>query len=186
MDETVESLLESFEKPPNTGNLGQLSELCEAMVAQATVVETMEAELALEKKKLQELRVAKIPALMLELGLGKLTIANGAEISIKRNVSCKFVAEHRNEALDWLDNHGFSDIVRREVGISFNRGEEDRAAKAATILLDAGFTPQIVKEVHHATLAAWGRRQVTENAQVPANLFDLNYFDIAEVKHGKK
>ncbi len=148
VEETVDSLLENFERPPDTGNLGELSALCEAMVKQAALVEEMEEKLALEKKKLQELRIAKIPALMVELNLGKLTIADGAEISIKRNVSCKFVPEHRNEALDWLDAHGYSDIIRREVGVPFDRGQEEKAAKAATILMEAGFTPHIAEVKH--------------------------------------
>ena len=183
MTETVDDLIQNFERPPNVEGLGALSELCQQMVAQDALVEHIEKRLKEEKQKLTDLRVGKIPALMVELGLKSLQLADGSEVRIKRSVSCKFFPETRGDALEWLDANGFSDLVKREVGINFDRGQEEKASLAATILAEAGFKPFMVKDVHHSTLSAWGRKQVEGGIdKVPPELFNINFFDMAEVK----
>jgi hypothetical protein len=147
-------------------------------------VAEMEARLSERKKVLQDLRIGQIPDLMNELRLSTIRLDNGAEISIKRKVSCKFKAEVRDQALDWLDGEGFSDIIRREVAVGFEKGQEETANKAVKLLEASGFHPSVLKDVHHSTLAAWARRQVDAGVTIPGDLFDTNFFNYAEVKHG--
>ena len=182
MDSDVTELMETFAPIVDTSGLGELSKLCEQMAKDAAEIAVIEADLALKKKALHEVKAGKIPALMVELNLKDLTLTSGAKIILARKVSCKFIPAVHTDALNWLDAHGFSQMIRREVAVAFERGQEDTAARATQILTEAGFTPQIVKDVHHATLSAWARRMTDEKQPIPADLFNYDFFNYAEVK----
>ena len=166
----------------DTGQLGQLSVLCQEMMVQRGEVEKIEQQLTDAKKKLQELQAGRIPALMAELKLESLTLASGVKIVISRHVGCKFDPATKFEALQWLDAQGHGSMIKHEVFVNFGRGEGELANKAAEALVNLGLKPSQVKDVHHATLAAWAKREVEAGHEVPANLFNLSIFDLAKVK----
>ena len=185
MSDSVEELLTNFEKTPDVQGLGLLSKLCEAMVVADQEVVEFEAQLAEKKKRLQELRIGEIPKLMDELGLRTIKLGSGAEIGIKRKVSCKFVSQTKAKAVDWLDEHGESAIIRREVAVGFEKGDEATATMAMEVLDRAGLHPSLIMDVHHSTLAAWARRKVDAGEEIPETLFNFDVFNYAEVKYGK-
>ena len=185
MSDSVEDLLANFSEMADVVGLGQLSRLCAQMATASEEVIMLENQLAEKKKALYELRIGKIPSLMDELHLKEIRLDNGATIEIKRKVSCKFVATTKPEALDWLDEHGESDSIRREVSVGFEKGDTATAIQAVTVLEKAGLHPSVIMDMHHSTLSAWARRRVEAGEEVPTNLFNFDVFNYAEVKHGK-
>ena len=57
-----------------------------------------------------------------ELGLSEITLKDGNKITTSTYYSARITDENREEAFAWLDENGFSDIIKNTVSVSFGRG----------------------------------------------------------------
>ena len=173
---------EKHQERPDTGNLGQLSALCQEMLTVRAECEQIEAHLKERKKALQELQASRIPALMAELKMDAIMMSNGVKIVIQRIINCRFNVVNKFNAFEWLDEHGHGSMIKHEVSVDFGRGEGEVAQKAVSALTELGLKPSVSKDVHFQTLSAWARRELEAGHEVPANYFELSILDLAKVK----
>jgi len=135
------------------------------------VVERIEEELKGARERARLLREETIPSMMQEIGISKLTLEDGREVSVKQDVYARIPAEKYDKAILWLLNNGHGSICRAEVSLSFPKGEADEAIKLHGELHERNYNSVYKESVHPQTLKAFLKEQIANGADVPLDLF---------------
>ena len=144
-----------------------------------------EEHLKHSKKSLHKVTDELLPEALEELNLEKFTLKDGSEISIKPIYAASIPKDRREEAYDWLRNHGDGDIIKNNITVTFGKGE-DLDAKAFMVMCgDSGFTPQQMEKIEPMTLKAWLREKVEAGHAIPLDLFGAYISQRATIKRGK-
>jgi hypothetical protein len=134
----------------------------------------------LARRKL-EIESKKLPGLLQEAGVKEITTLEGLKVSMKFIVGA-IPAQSKEEAYEWLDNNGHSDIIKRKLALDFQKGQADQAEKAAQQLRDLGFDPSLRMDVHPQTFMAFAREQITNGKLLPLEKWGVFYGDKAVIK----
>jgi len=148
-------------------------------------VDRTEEEAKHFKKALYKVTDELLPAAMEELDIEKLTLNDGSEISVKPIYAASIPKDRRDEAYDWLREHGDGDIIKNNVTITFGKGEDQDAQAFMVMCGDQGFTPQQSEKIEPMTLKAWLREKVEAGDPVPLDLFGAFISQRASIKRGK-
>lgn len=142
----------------------------EQKVAQA------EEALVLAQKNLQTVAGQEIPDLMDELGVSDFTTHSGIRVRIVEAIRASIPKERTEEAVAWLDDHNFHDLVKRKFTVQFGADEEAWANKFAADLARRKRQLAVAqdKTVHTSTLSAWVRSQLENGEDVPLDLFGVH------------
>lgn len=166
----------------NVNTLGEVSALARALVEAERATTEAEAELKRCKEHERRLREEDLPGAMQELGLDKIRLETGEEISTKLEVYASIPAARKQEAFDWLEANGFGGLIKSEITVPFSREELDKAADLAHQLQEDGFTCSLGRTVHPQTLKAFIKEQLAQATPVPLELFGAQAVNTAKVK----
>jgi hypothetical protein len=163
--------------------LTELTALAQRLVeADAAVVEA-ERELKDAKERARLIREEDIPGLMTELGVDKVRLENGAELTVKEDVHFMMTNEQKPVAYQWLEQAGHGGLIKTEVKVAFGKGELKAAQSLITELATQfNLEADLKRDVHWQTLAAFLREQVREARPFPMELFGANPVRVAQVK----
>lgn len=137
------------------------------------------AEDQLQKAKQAEDRLLakEIPELLASMRLKECTTASGIEVKIKREIKASLPGLERVEArlgaFRWLVDNGHAGVIKNNVAITLDRGEDARADELVVELRAKGFEVEAKKDVHAGTLGALVRELMTEGKIVPKENFNL-------------
>ncbi len=161
---------------------------------------TLAAERLTEQRKraedqLQKLKAAEeqllnkdIPELLAKMRLDECTTASGVHVKVKREIKASLPGHDRVEArmgaLRWLVEHGHGGVIKNQVSVALDRGEDTRADELIVDLRSKGFDVEAKKDVHASTLGALVRELVADGKIVPRDLFNL--FDMRLAKLTRK
>lgn len=161
---------------------------------------TLQAEqLTAQRKKaedqLQKLKSAEeqllnkdIPELLAKMRLDECVTASGVQVKVKREIKASLPGHERVEArmgaLRWLVDHGHGGVIKNQVSVALDRGEDTRADDLVVKLRAEGFDVEAKKDVHASTLGALVRELVADGKIVPRDLFNL--FDMRIAKLTRK
>jgi hypothetical protein len=135
-------------------------------------------ELALRKS---EIETRKLPQLLQQAGVKEITTLEGLKVSTKYVVGA-IPAESKERAYEWLDEHGHSDIIKRNLALQFQKGDTEQAEKAREALAEMGFDPTIKLDVHPQTFMAFAREQIQNGRLLPLDEWGVWYGDKAVIK----
>jgi hypothetical protein len=144
------------------------------------------AEAALQQCKQVEEQLLNrdIPELLAKMRLDECTTASGVKVKVKRDVKASLPGHERTEArmgaLRWLIEQGHGGIIKNQVAVTLDRGEDKRADDLVFELNARGFAVESKKDVHASTLGALVRELVANGKLVPRDLFNL--FDLRIAK----
>lgn len=157
--------------------------------------EYLEAEAEVAKKE-QELEVARahqkdiaevrIPQATEGMD-GKFDLGDGRELQLKEEIRASIAGEKRGPAINWLDNHDYGHIVKRQIIVEFGKGEQERADQLLKTLkeLEPKLGTLVIKtnySVHPMTLVSWVKEQLKEGVDLPVDVFGIYRQRIAKVK----
>jgi hypothetical protein len=116
-----------------------------------------EVELKKRKEALFKIESEDLPELIRESGLTSVTLEDGTAVKVVDEISCGVSAERKAEAYDWLRAHDAGGLIKVQVGVSFGKGDEQKAAKLLQDLIkkfgaEAAFDKEVV---HYQTLKAY-------------------------------
>jgi predicted nuclease with TOPRIM domain len=148
-------------------------------------VDRTEEEAKHFKKALYKVTDELLPAAMEELDIEKLTLNDGSEISVKPIYAASIPKDRRDEAYDWLREHGDGDIIKNNITVTFGKGEDQDAEAFMLVCGNQGFTPQQIEKIEPMTLKAWLREKVEAGDPVPLDLFGAFISQRASIKRGK-
>jgi len=153
---------------------------------EALEAEIAELELLLETSKtaLKELSTNTIPQIMDGM-MGEFRLDDGRVLEIGEKVRASIAGEKAGPAVEWLDDNGHSDIVKRQFIIQFNRNDEAWAKKFEADLRKRKKPLNVVRKhtVHPQTLEAFVREQLGEGVALPIDTFGIYRQKTSKVTH---
>lgn len=158
---------------------------------------TLQAERLTARRKLSEEQLQKfkqaeeqllnkdIPELLEKMRLDACVTASGIQVKVKREIKASLPGHERVEArmgaLRWLVEHGHGGVIKNQVSVALDRGEDTRADDLVVELRAKGFDVESKKDVHASTLGALVRELVAEGKIVPRELFNLFDHKVAKL-----
>lgn len=162
--------------------LGLVGRLAVQQLALEQHVEDLELQLKAAKDKLRKVQEMDLPQAMAEVGLTEFKLADGSKVTIKPFYAASLVEENRAEAYKWLESHGFSSLMKTEVTVGFDRGQEAIARRAEQVLSEHGFKPILDTSINAMTLRAFVREQIEDGNELPSDLFKVYAGQKATIK----
>jgi|TARA_X000001382_G_scaffold128884_1_gene119593 hypothetical protein len=166
-------MFEPEEKNINDISLKELTNRSEELGELLSRFADLEEQMGKLKAKTRELSEIIIPNMLSELGLSEITLKDGNKITTSTYYSARITDENREEAFAWLDENGFSDIIKNTVSVSFGREEDDSAKKLLETLDTDGYKTAQKKHVEPMTLKAFVREQVEKGSDLPLETFNV-------------
>ena len=192
-DDIVSMFEDDFEKEfasnlekADGGVLKTVSELARAIAAKEAQVADLDRQLKDAKKELLKLTDEDLPASMAEMGLASFTLDDGSQIDVKPTYGASILVDNRPKAYEWLRDHGYDDIIKNNVSVSFGRGEDDLANAFKAVAEKEGYLPQQDTSIHAGTLKAFVRERIEAGDEFPMELFGAYVGQRAFIKKGKK
>lgn len=161
---------------------------------------TLQAERLTEQRKRAEEQLQKckqaeeqllnrdIPELLAKMRLDECTTASGIQVKVKREIKASLPGHDRVEArmgaLRWLIDGGHGGVIKNQISVALERGEDTRADALVVELRAKGYDVEAKKDVHAGTLGALVREMVADGKIVPRDLFNL--FDMKIAKLSRK
>ena len=177
---------EAFNEAPVSADLAGLSRLAEEL-AKAQAAETEAAEnLDRIKARIVDLAERQIPELMDNLGVEQFRTTSGFEITVRKTIRASVPASRRDEAMQWLDDHGHGGIIKRNITVGFNRDQEGDASVLQDELSDRFENVKADRKVEPSTLRAFIADQLEAGAAVPLDLFGAWEQRVARVSRTNK
>tara|TARA_R110001592_G_scaffold105281_1_gene296015 strand:- start:382 stop:996 length:615 start_codon:yes stop_codon:yes gene_type:complete len=142
-----------------------------------------ETEQYLKGLKAEKQRIAteQIPMLMDEMGIERVDV-DGATVTLKPFVSASIPADRKQDAFNWLREHGLDDIIKNDIVVSFGRGQDNMAGEVMHDLEKRGFHPENKTHIHSMTLKAFVRERVEKGQPIDLDMFGAYVARTAEVK----
>ena len=192
-DDIINMFEDDFEKEfasnlekADGGVLKTVSELARAIAAKEAQVADLDRQLKDAKKELLKLTDEDLPASMAEMGLASFTLDDGSQIDVKPTYGASILVDNRPKAYEWLRDHGYDDIIKNNVSVSFGRGEDDLANAFKAVAEKEGYLPQQDTSIHAGTLKAFVRERIEAGDEFPMELFGAYVGQRAFIKKGKK
>lgn len=164
-----------YTEPTSSDALAQLGTLAQEMTAMETRVVEAERALKTAQDDLRTISEKTIPEAMDALGIEEFTARGGLKIRIAEAVRASIPKQRQEEAVVWLDAHGYASLVKRKFTIQFGKDEEAWANRFAADLARRKRQLAVAqdKAVHPSTLSAFVREQLEAGADLPLDLFGV-------------
>ena len=172
--EDREALLESGDLLERISKLGRA--LVEEQLALAAAEETTKAINA----RIKDLAEKRIPDAMREARMTSFQLDDGTRIKLESHVYGSLTGARKEDALKWLRENGYTDIIKSEVGVSFAKGEDQQRTGLLELLNKAGFVATSAESVHSSTLKAWLKERRAAQEAIPDELFAA--YDVTRAK----
>ena len=148
-------------------------------------IEDAEQHLKALKKEKQSIAFEQIPMLMDEMSLERVDV-DGLSVKLKPFVTASIPADRKQEAFNWLREHGLDDIIKNDIIVSFGRGQDNQAGDVMYDLEQRGFHPEQKTHIHSMTLKAFVRERVEQGLPIDLDMFGAFVARTAEVKRNSK
>lgn len=137
------------------------------------------------KQAVEQLTTKDIPELLAKMRLDDFTTSSGIHVKLKREIKVSLPGHERVEArlgaFRWLVDHGHGGVIKNQVSVALDRGEDSRADDLVVKLRAEGYEVEAKKDVNHMTLSALGREQFAEGKIMPRELFNIYDMQIAKL-----
>ena len=185
MEQDFEEKFASNLEKTDRGALKTVAELARIIKAKEQEVADLERQHKDAKKELLRLTDEELPASMAEMGLASFTLDDGSTIDVKPTYGASILVANREAAYEWLRDHGYDDIIKNDVSVSFGRGEDNMAGSFKALAEKEGYVPQQNTTIHSQTLRAFVRERVEAGDEFPMDLFGAYVGQRAVIKGAK-
>jgi hypothetical protein len=153
-----------------------LSDLAEEQRRIEKEIANTEEVLKKLNEALQAVSEVRLPEMMEDLNLKEFKTRSGLVVTLGENIFASISKDNAPLAFDWLDDNGFSKLIKRAFIVKFGKEEEKWANKFAADLRRRKKPVNVEekKEVHHSTLKAFVKEELTNGRDVPTELFGVH------------
>lgn len=172
-------LEDSGKAPASEVSLKTISELVSQAIAAEKELAAAEEVRKIKSDAVKRLLEDLIPSAMERAGMEKFTTTDGFSVKIKKDLSHSLSADRREAGMEWLEANGQGGIIKREITLSFAKGQEVLAAKVAEEIKNGHPEVPVSSErnVASMTLKSVLKGMMEKGVAVPVDIFK-----IAEVK----
>lgn len=169
------------DKAPEIGDnargvlMDQVTKLYEAEVR----VAELETELKEAKQIVRNISEEQIPSTLEDMGLEEAVVDGGLKISIKETTHASPKADNRETVYNWLEEHGYGGLIKRNAIFRIGRDKEDEARALVASVKD--FPGSFERKVEPATLKKFVNDALAEGVEVPMELFGAYTRRVAKV-----
>jgi len=185
MEQDFEEKFASNLEKADGGALKTVAELARIIKGKEMEVADLERQFKESKKELLRLTDEELPASMAEMGLASFTLDDGSTIDVKPTYGASILVANREKAYDWLRDHGYDDIIKNNVAVSFGRGEDDMAGAFKSLAEKEGYSAQQDTSIHSQKLRAYVRERIEAGDEFPMDLFGAYVGQRAVIKGAK-
>jgi len=153
-------------------SLESIADLCTRQIQLEKEIQKLEDEISWKKGKLREISYELIPEALAERNLSELKLSDGSAVTVKKVYGASITKGKEGEALQWLRENGFEDLIKNDVTVSFGRGEDNKAGDFRGLAEAQGFMPSQRMAVHPSTLRAFYRERVEAGQDLPPDIFN--------------
>ena len=153
-------------------SLESIADLCTRQIKLEQEIQKLEDEVSWKKGKLREISYELIPEALAERNLSELKLSDGSAVTVKKVYGASITKGKEGEALQWLRENGFEDLIKNDVTVSFGRGEDNKAGDFRGLAEAQGFMPSQRMAVHPSTLRAFYRERVEAGQDLPPDIFN--------------
>lgn len=154
------------------GEIHRIAELANKQLELERGVTALELELKAKKEELRSVQEHDLPDALAEAGVSEIRLADGSRVKAEPFVTAHITKAKADEAHSWLVDHGFGDIIKREVTAKFGK-DDDKWKLAVEALQAKGIKIDTKEAVHHSTLRAFAKEQIEKGTDIPVDLFGL-------------
>lgn len=155
-----------------------------SLVSQVQKVNDMIADVEQELKRLTQIKnkleTERIPALMEEMGQTKGTW-NGVEVKLVQKIDARITEANKNSAFAWLRDNGHDGIIKNDVSMSFDKGQDNLVGDVIHILREKGFDPKQKTTVHGNTLKSFIKEGLEKGISLDLDLLGAYVRNVATV-----
>ena len=170
----------------STSGLSSIAEIARKVVEKEAQLAKLEDEAKETKKALLQLTDQDLPAMLQEIGLTRFDLDDGSVVTVKPTYGGYIKHDNKEEAHQWLKDHGHDDLIKNQITVAFGRGEDAKATEFLEFATQAGHAPAQSKTIHPSTLKAWVKEQVENGSEFPMDLFGAFIGQRATIKRGLK
>ena len=134
----------------------------------------LEEQVKNKKEEIDEISSRIIPELLAEQGLSAIKLADGSNVSVKKEFRCTLPKDEtkREQAYKWLRDQGLGDIIKNNIFVTFGKGEDDKAKQLLDLAAENGFDPQQKSDAAWNTLTALFQERVESGLDMPSDIFN--------------
>ena len=164
-------------------DLERLVSLSNSMTQKERRVEELEEELRTAKQELRDIQEEQIPDVMMELGVSEVTLTDGRKLTIKEDLHAKIADKNRQEAHAWMVEHGYGDIIKNQVVVNVETGNQESLNSLLGILNSNAYEDYSLKNnIHFQTLKKFVKENIEAGVDIPLNLFGVFMSKKAQIK----
>lgn len=166
----------------DTGDIAdKLKELADLHQDLERQIELAEEDLVDLKMKLKSVGEVQIPDLLSNIR-GDLRLPDGRTVSIKSKLLAHVSKDRMPKAVQWLDDHKYGNIVKREVAARLGRDDPKKAKAIVAAMKKLGVDPAVSMSIHHMTLTSFINEKMKEGVDIPKDLFGVQEVKSTEIK----
>jgi hypothetical protein len=147
--------------PPETNTLQTIQNLGAQLKQHCDEIAQAEAKVKRLKEVKRELEEVTLPTLMNEIGITGLDLAGGGKISVLDLVATRIPAGKETAAFDWLRETNNDGIIKNQITVMLDRGQDERAERVKEDLTTRGITFDHKQSIHPATLKSFVTEALT-------------------------
>ena len=144
-------------------SLTEIQQLGETLSHYKEQLAIQEENMAETKEQIRILEEVTIPQIMDERGIEEVRLADGSTIKVGDFIQARISAANEAAAFDWLRSTHNDGIIKNEVKVALDRGDDERLNRIVEVLADIGVECNHKQTVHPSTLKAF----ITEALQNP-------------------
>lgn len=166
---------------PGEETFAALNALVDAIREKEAECEMAATVLAKRQEELRVLSGVQLPNLMDELQLKEFTTVRGLKIELDEKIECGISEDRKPVAFRWLENNGHAGMIKRQVGVQFNKGQEAEAKQLVEELTGKFAAVTENRTVHPSTLKAWVKEMLREGKNFPLEHFGVFRRKVAKI-----
>lgn len=172
-------IVDDDDAPPNIEMIARVRDAARRTRDLLLTLSDLDTQIDEKKKELTALKTQTLPDLLNAAKLTALTLepegnTPAYEVELKPWYNAAIDKDNPAPALNWLEEHGYGDIIKHIFTISFGRDEHVRAEAFRDWLKTHNFDYEERRSVHPSTLQAFVKEQLEEyGTTLPRDLLHL-------------
>lgn len=175
--------------PPNIEMIAQVRDAARRTRDLLLTLSDLDSQINEKKKELTALKTQTLPDLLNAAKLTALTLepegnTPAYEVELKPWYSAAIDKDNPAPAHNWLEEHGYGDIIKHTFTISFSRDEHEKVREFRELLNKLGWLRNYEEKrsVHPSTLQAFVKEQIEEyGTALPRDLLHLEVGQMAKI-----
>ena len=165
--------IQEWSNEVSDGELSIVSNLANKQLKLATELKQLEVDLKAKKEELRLTSEQELPDAMQAAGLTQIVLSTGEKISINEFYNAHISKANQEIAYQWLIKNGHAGLIKNEVLLKFDRGEDEKVEQTVSALQARGLSPNVRQSVHHSSLKAFVKEQFTAGNDIPTEPFGI-------------